>query len=243
MSQSQHHTRIMISLLFVTVILSTITFGWRWLTEPQTWPITDVRITGKFVHLQQNMLAERAATVVRGGFFAIDVAAIRAHLQASPWVREVSVRRVWPGTLELQIIEQVAVVRWGVDGVLNDHGEVFYPEIERLPAGLPRLSGPEGSEAQVLARYRDLTDWFKPLQIDINELQMNSRQAWHFQIVEGPVVVIGKKYFSGRVKRLIRVFNSLANEQLSEIGQIDLRYTNGFAMSRKQMKKNSEGSA
>ena len=50
-------------------------------------------------------------------------------------------------------IEQTAAARWGESGLLNTRGELFVRAAAHVPAELPRLSGPEGTESQVAQRY------------------------------------------------------------------------------------------
>ena len=52
---------------------------------------------------------------IRGNFFAVSPADVRAGLEKLPWVRAASVRRVWPDRLEVALEEHVALARWGVD--------------------------------------------------------------------------------------------------------------------------------
>ena len=53
----------------------------------------------------------------------------------------------------VKIVEQVAAARWGDDGLLNTRGELFARDARHVPPELPRLSGPEGTEAEVAQRY------------------------------------------------------------------------------------------
>ncbi len=67
---------------------------------------------------------------VRGGFFNLDVDAVRLALLGEPWVSEVTVKRIWPDALRVIVIEQIPVVRWGDSGLLNPAGEYFAPEVQ-----------------------------------------------------------------------------------------------------------------
>ena len=67
--------------------------------------ISDVRIVGNLRWVSRQELKQAIAGRLRGGFFRVDIAAVREAALAVPWVRDVSVRRVWPGELHLTVVE------------------------------------------------------------------------------------------------------------------------------------------
>ena len=73
--------------------------------------------------------------------------------EAVPWVRQATVRRVWPGQLLVQLEEHQAVASWDGRGeygeppleraLLNSHGEVFHANLGEVEDDrLPQLAGP-----------------------------------------------------------------------------------------------------
>ena len=60
-----------------------------------------------------------------GTFFTLDLDTARAALVRVPWVRNVSLRRQWPGRLEIAVEEHVPYARWGDSGLVNAQGEIF----------------------------------------------------------------------------------------------------------------------
>lgn len=205
-------------------------WGWSWVADPQTLPLREVRIVGEFRHLQPDRLQGLVARQVRGGFFSVNVDGIRRTLMQEPWVRDAAVRRIWPPGLQVMVFEQAAVARWGETALLNADGRVFTPPAETLPAGLVWLDGPEGSEAQVLERLRGLQRQLQQLPGAVVRLELSDRRAWSFQLDPGPMVIVGRSDFDARVERFAEVFRLLLAERLAEAEQVDLRYTNGFAV-------------
>ena len=100
------------------------------LQDPRVMPLSVVRIDGDFRHMHRGDLEQAIGSAIRGNFFTVDVAGIRAAAHRPPWVDEVSVRRVWPATLQMQVVEQVPLARWGESGLINGRGEVFRPPAE-----------------------------------------------------------------------------------------------------------------
>jgi len=166
-----------------------------------------------------------------GGFFNIDVTAIRNTLVALPWVKEVSVHRIWPDGLRLVVNEQTAVVRWNETGLLNDQGHYFAPEKKSFPHGLPVLEGPEDSQELLLERFKLLKQFYG---LSIVRLRLNERRAWQFELDSGLSVVLGRKDFENRIDRFVYIVMNNLGEKLSQVKEIDMRYTNGFAVRWKQ---------
>ena len=217
----------LMAVLVVTVIVSSFV----WMMKPATLPIRQVHIEGKFLRLDTFRLQELVTDKVRGGFFNIDVAAIRNALVALPWVNDVSVHRIWPDGLRVIVNEQVAVVRWNETGLLNEQGHYFSPEKESFPQDLPLLEGPEESQELLLERFNLLKQTYG---LSVVRLQLNQRRAWKFELENGLSVVLGRKDFESRVERFVNVVINNLGEKSSQAREIDMRYTNGFAVRWKQ---------
>ncbi|MGQ0657050.1 MAG: cell division protein FtsQ/DivIB [Chromatiales bacterium] len=200
-----------------------------WLLDPLSMPLRSVRVDGEFRHLSAARLRNVVAAEAKGSFFSVNVQAIRAAVMADPWVRDVSVRRIWPDALGVTVYEQRAIAFWGENGLLNERGSVFHPPRDTFPSGLIRLSGPSGTETAVLRRYQQLQTWFRPLGLRVANVELTPRRAWSFAVDEGFRVLVGRNDFETRVRRLIATLRRFP-ERLRQSELIDLRYTNGFAI-------------
>lgn len=217
--------------LMAVLVTTVIVAGSLWMMKPATLPIKQVHIEGEFLRLDTNRMQELVSDKVRGGFFNINVAAIRNTLMALPWVKEVSVHRIWPDGLRVVVNEQTAVVKWNETGLLNDQGHYFAPEKDSFPNGLPVLEGPEDSQELLLKRLKLLKQFYG---LSVVRLRLNERRAWQFQLDSGLSVVLGRKDFESRIDRFVHVVIKNMGEKLSQAREIDMRYTNGFAVRWKQ---------
>ena len=217
--------------LMAVLVTTVIVAGSLWMMKPATLPIKQVHIEGEFLRLDTNRMQELVSDKVRGGFFNINVAAIRNTLMALPWVKEVSVHRIWPDGLRVVVNEQTAVVKWNETGLLNDQGHYFAPEKDSFPNGLPVLEGPEDSQELLLKRLKLLKQFYG---LSVVRLRLNERRAWQFQLDSGLSVVLGRKDFENRIDRFVHVVIKNMGEKLSQAREIDMRYTNGFAVRWKQ---------
>ena len=225
------HSNNLVGGLMAVLVVTVIVTGFVWMMKPATLPIRQVHIEGKFLRLDTHRLQELVTDKVRGGFFNIDVAAIRNALVALPWVNDVSVHRVWPDGLRVIVNEQTAVVRWNETGLLNDQGHYFSPEKDTFPQDLPLLEGPEDAQELLLVRFNLLKQTYG---LSVVRLQLNERRAWKFELENGLSVVLGRKDFESRVERFVNVVINNLGEKSSQAREIDMRYTNGFAVRWKQ---------
>jgi cell division protein FtsQ len=203
------------------------------LMDPTLLPLKVVRTDGKFRYMQREDLQQAIGGLTRGGFLTVDVAAIRDRAKSLPWVDQVSVRRVWPDSLQLWVDEHVPLTRWGEDGVLNVRGEVFHPKPESIPVGLPRLAGPDGSEKEMSRTYIKLKIRLASLGLNITAMVMDERRAWTVKLNNELVVRLGSKDLEDRLARFYSIY-PLLKEDKRGLKAIDMRYTNGVAVTWKK---------
>ena len=220
--------------LLVLVLIALMIWGASYLSNPDTLPIKQVRIEGDFTRLSPVDLQLLVTDKVRGGFFNLDVDAVRLALLDEPWVNEVTVKRVWPDGLRVIVIEQVPVVRWGNEGLLNVVGKYFAPDITTIPAELPMLSGPAGSEVNLLNKFKMMQERVQAIGLNISSVTLNERRAWLFQLNNGIKVVLGRRDFEERFNRFLTLIPTTISGRIAQTESIDMRYTNGFSIKWKK---------
>jgi cell division protein FtsQ len=219
--------------LLTAALLAGATWGIVTLRDPATLPIRAVKVEGRFTHVTAQALQQAVADAATGGFLSVDVDAIRRAALSLPWVHSVGVRRVWPDTLRLTVTEQIAVARWGEQGLINSDGDVFTPDPSSFPPGLPELRGPAGTEGAVLSRYRAMNQALAPLKLRITRMVLDERRAWRLFMGGGMELVLGREQAEERLQRFINIYPALQAAEPPGIARVDMRYSNGFALQRK----------
>ncbi len=223
-------SRPFVSLIFVLLVLVLCGLGiWR-LLDPATLPIRHVRIEGNFQHLSPEKMQSMVTDVIRGGFFNLNVMSINEALLREPWVYWVVVQRVWPDGLSVHVKEQTAIGHWNNNELLNPSAQIFSPEAAASISGMPFLSGPVDTQALVLERYREIADAVSPFAIKITSLSLSGRRGWRVQLHDGPLVILGRNDVHSRIQRFSGSVLASLRDELTRIKQIDMRYTNGFAI-------------
>jgi len=227
-------------LVLITILLAMMSLAKHWLSDPYRFPLEVVEVKGDFRYLDKQRLQDAVASHVEGGFFTVDVNAIRTAAEQLPWVYKAAVKRVWPATLRISIEEQQAIARWDEQGFLNMNGEPFYPEASSLVLPLPSLAGPEGHELKVLENYQRVTQTLAPLGIQVSRMELDSRRAWHLQVGNGVLLELGRVDTRERLQRFIRAYPTVFAARIEELKRVDLRYSNGFSVNWQQLAVNPE---
>lgn len=220
--------------LFLLFILILVLLMVRVIMNPGTFPIRTVRIEGEFRHLSPRVLKAGVTDVVRGGFFDVNVETIQKTLMKNPWVRRVSVQRVWPDGLRVQVTERVAVARWKNEGLLSSESVLFSPAVRTYPEGLPLFSGPDDSYRLLMARYYLINSLLQGSDVGVSALNLNDRGAFDFSLSNGVSVVVGRNRIDDRIERFARYALPVLRDEFVNITGVDMRYTNGFVVSWKE---------
>lgn len=219
--------RAVLAVLFVGGLLAAT----GWAARDVELPITVVRIDGAMAHTPAESV-ERVVTrhTSRSGFFRIDLDALKDDLEALPWLRNASLRRVWPDTLDVVVEEHRAAARWNEDALISARGVVFRPG--QLPAepGVPVLSGPSGHGPDMLQRLAALDKRLGSLQLAVNGLHQDARRSWRIELDNAVVLRLGRGDIDARLDRFVAVWPAVLAREADRIEAVDLRYPNGFAV-------------
>ncbi|NKB38915.1 MAG: FtsQ-type POTRA domain-containing protein [Gammaproteobacteria bacterium] len=223
--------RPLLKYVFAALLVLIVGIIFQRLLDPLTLPIKQVRIEGNFQHLSNEKMRDMVSAVIKGGFFNLNVMSIKEELLSEAWVEQVIVRRVWPDGLNVLVKEQIPVAIWNQTSLLNNESVVFTPSPLGPLTGIPSLIGPDKSEEIVHQRYLQLSEALRG-KARIEELLLNDRRAWKLKLVDGPLVILGRSSVDLRIDRFTGSVLSSLGDDLSKVKQIDLRYTNGFAIQR-----------
>lgn len=199
-------------------------------------PLREVVVSTPLREVTAMQIEYAANNAVSGNFFTVNLDAVRAAFEKLPWVRKASVRRRWPGGLELNIEEHVAAARWKhADGaearLVDSEGDVF---AAASSAKLPLFIGPEGSAPEILARYHELSELMTGIGRQPQSVVLSPRQAWQVRLDDGVLIDLGrdeaKSPVRERLARFLAAYREVGEKLRSKAEVVDLRYPNGFAV-------------
>src|SRR5476651_432582 len=193
-------------------------------------PVQVISMDGSFQRVSPGQIEKVVAPFAHSGFMSADLDSIQNAVETLPWVEHARIQRRWPNSLHVTVIEQTAAARWGESGLLNTRGELFVKAAAHVPAELPRLSGPDGTESQVAQRYLAAQGRMLEAGMRIAALRLDERGAWEMDLDSGVTVRLGRRDVDERLERFIHTASQVIAHRLTEISYVDMRYSNGFAI-------------
>ena len=193
-------------------------------------PIRVISMDGSFQRVSPGQIEKAVAPFTQSGFMSADLDRIEHAVETVPWVEHARVQRRWPNSLHVTVVEETAVARWGESGLLNTRGQLFVRDATHVPAELPRLSGPDGTESQVAQRYLSAQGRMLEVGLRIAALRLDERGAWDMDLDSGVTVRLGRRDVDERLDRFIRTTSQVISHRLNDILYVDMRYSNGFAI-------------
>lgn len=198
-------------------------------------PVERIVVTGELENTRTSAVQDMVQPALVGGFLGADLKEVRGQLEALPWIYEANVRRVWPNALEIHVVEQLPIARWGDGAFLNHEGEVFRPSHNEDWSALPQLRGPEGAAGELMHTYQRLVDILAPLRLNVSQLRVDDRGQVEAVLAGGQSLMIGGDDFRQRMQRFSRLYHVELASRMSEVERVDLRYHKGVAVAYREL--------
>jgi cell division protein FtsQ len=211
-------------------ILAAAGLGWLTVRSLLDRPVRAVVVSGEFERVSADRLEAELGHYMGRSFFGIDLGKVQAEVAEVPWIATARVSRRWPDTLEVAVTEEVPAARWGRAGLLNPSGRLFVTEASHIPAELPRLAGPTGSEGQVAARYVAIREQLVQRGLGVAAVELDGRGAWNFQLSNGIRVRLGSTGVDQRLAAFYLALDRVIAGVSDDVDYVDMRYPNGFAI-------------
>jgi cell division protein FtsQ len=222
------------SLIAVLVLFFLAAAGFAWVSlgivAKDRWPIRWLEVNGNFQRVSAEQLRSALTPLVSSSFFTIDLHDLRDAADRISWVSQVQVQKRWPDAIVVEVDEYVPFAHWNRGKLISSRGEAFaVPEADEIQ-GLPWLSGPDNQLIEVLAHWTDFNDQLAPAGLVIQRLKLDRRGAWSMVLDNGTSVHLGRDAAHERLQRLMNSWDALLHNQAGAPNEVDLRYTNGFAV-------------
>jgi cell division protein FtsQ len=196
----------------------------------ERWPIRWLEINGAFQRVSAEQLRANLSSEVGSSFFTVDLQELHAAAARISWVSSVQVQKQWPDTIRVTVQEYVPVAHWNRGQLIAANGEPFaVPEADEIQ-GMPWLEGPEARLQEVLQTWVGLDELLVPLGLEIEQISLDGRGAWSLRLDNGTHVQLGRDSTVERLQRLLASWERLMQEREAPPADVDLRYTNGFAV-------------
>lgn len=197
-------------------------------------PVTRITVAGKLETGHRDAVRRTVAESIDAGLLALDLDVLRSELESLPWIYRASLRRRFPGTLEIRVIEQLPIARWGDSAFLNHEARVVAVADASRWDELPQIRGPEGSAARLMARYQRLLELLRPLEMQPLSLEEDDFGQIIVMLDNGIELALGDHDFPQRMEDFLMLWRSTLAATSGEVLRVDMRYADGAAVALRE---------
>ena len=216
--------------LIPVCVLSMLTVGYLFTKKEPLFLLRNIRIEG-VGQLTSEEVMRRAYPFLKESIFGTDVAKVKEAVLAHPFVRDVTIKRVFPFQLVINVSEKQPSAMWvspeGVISVLDEQGTPFRPLARGDVQGLYLIGATEAPE--VKAAFNQVSRWVAEGIIKTEAISEVLYQEGNITLVgaEGGVeIILGKEDQGQRLKRAKAVLEDAKRRGLL-IRCIDARFEKG----------------
>jgi cell division protein FtsQ len=209
--------------------------------------ITSLSIAGRRQLKEAEILAA-AGIGERTSLLLLDVENARARLEGLPWIAQATVRKLYPGRLEITIEERNAFALWQKAGklfVIAADGTVLEPLGERGAASLPLVVGP--GAAQRAREFLEIIDRYPAIRSELRAAVLVAERRWNLKLKSGLDVRLPEAGVTQALDRLVALDRDkqLLSRDITSVDlrlpdRVSVRLSDEAAQAREQAAKERE---
>lgn len=240
-----HHNQ---SIMTRLVLFIVTTLGMIWVVyEMIIWmymycdhPLSHIVVTGnRQLTTNQDIQTVIAQIETLGTFITQDVQIVQKFIEQLPWIKQVSIRKQWPSTLKIHLVEHIPVAYWNDNLVISREGIVFkmFKNCEDNDdchnINIPTLYGPSDKVKDVLYNYIIFKEILKSNIFCIRSIRIDSCYSWQLVLENNICLRLGRNNMIERLLYFIKIYPMLLQKMYEcnkYIDYVDLRYRSGFAV-------------
>ena len=112
--------------LFLSMLaISGVAWVSRGMITQEQWPVKWLEVDGAFERVSAEQIRASLVPVSAGSYFTVDMDSIHEAAYRQPWVESITVQKIWPDTVKVQIIEFMPAAHWTGDRLISNSGEMF----------------------------------------------------------------------------------------------------------------------
>lgn len=216
-----------------------------WMRDGGRLPLSQFVLQGDLEYVQNSDVQSALSRILPlGTFMTQDVDELQQAVESLPWVANASIRKQWPNTVKVFVVEHQPMAVWNGNALLDNNAVVFQADVGGLhqqDQDIVRLYGPDNSSQLVLDTWHKITPKIQALGLEITSVVLNERQAWQLILDNGIRLELGKEALDERIERFVELYQHM-DDKVQQISYIDLRYDTGAAIGWLSEQKGQESS-
>ncbi|MBL4646400.1 MAG: FtsQ-type POTRA domain-containing protein [Rhizobiales bacterium] len=191
--------------------------------------VDEVKITG---HIESSEIDIITALDLKdhASLVSFDAAAARKHMLAMPWVKDVTVRKTYPGSVDVAIVERVPFALWQsgqLVSIIDPNGRIIEPLRDSKFSSLLLLVGTDAEKlgpafVRTLARY-------ETIETQVRAAVFVAGRRWNLVMENGVEIKLPEKNMENALAKLARIHDE-TNLINRDIISVDLRIPGKMAV-------------
>ena len=191
-------------------------------------------------HVKPKELKKLVIMELNGTALTTDLGPIYKSVLSHPWIKEATVRRIWPNKILINLVEHNIIGVWSDGRFVTQAGKLL--QFDKLQSEsirkekncfLLKLDGPNETVTAVLDRARMISKKASKVGLQTTGVQLTRQYDWRVFFSNGMKMELGGENLETPLeKRLDNFFNSIAwvrKKIKKDLISVDLRYAQGFA--------------
>lgn len=201
--------------------------------------IQKVVIDSPLLVISQGSIERETWRKISGNYLNVDLKTIETALENQPGVYQAVVRRVWPDTLSISVIETQVIAEYRQ---FDQSEEKVERQFINLPpqngfSFRPLLRGPERYQAIVVDTFHEIFSLLAIVNLEPRSLSVGHSGQWELELRLPDLksentfrVYLGRDQIVEKIERFVLSFEAASSHKAGLISKVDMRYDNGFAV-------------
>ena len=228
--------RLTIFAITMVSMVTAILLGLDYLFRPNVLVVDRLVIKGSFEYYDPVTLQPKIEAELGRNFFTIDLEKIKRIVDSETWVERSVVRREWPNTLMVELVESVPVMRWESGGWLTLDGRIVeLPNFENTAS--ITVHGPRRQSMQIMQRTHEWSEVLERFGLRLESLSVSDWRSWGLVVLEDKPengfrieVALGTMDLEHRFDRFLLAFRKGLLAVENGVVYVDVRYPDGLAI-------------
>lgn len=211
--------------------------AWRLSWSPY-FNVSRISVSGHFDQLDAAQLRNLLRLRLRGNLFRVPIVKLSKTLKSVPWVKSVSIQRIWPNQIRIYIEQRQVAARFNERLLLDQSGQIFEPVF--IPdRNYWHLWGKRKDAGMMLQQAKQFQLLLSAIHWEIRSVYLNNWGVWRIVCDNEAQIVLGEDNMINKLSLFVQSFSKAAvaeSEKQRMPHYVDLRYPNGFSIQWKDKK-------
>lgn len=217
-----------ISIAAVLVALSALVFSL--FSQSRGVDYLSYTIVDSLQHVSFDDVDEALVPYLAQSFWEVDLKKLKGSLEQVNWIESATIKRSWPGYLEISIDEHNPIARWGDQDLISQNGEIFRPVSQQGFEHLIYLQGDRLQVPTLLAVLETFQEKLSALNWQVVSLSQQVDGVFRLEFDSGQELIVDSANWTTKLPRFVKAYPMLSKKLVESAQSFDLRYSNGVAV-------------